>query len=45
MKTFLRGVALAALGLLALAPGSARAQIVENGPYYALPSWDQQLPP
>ena len=31
-------------GLLALAAIPANAQTVANGPYYATPSWDQQLP-
>lgn len=43
MKTLLRMFGLAILGALALA-GAARAQISEPGPYYAQPSWDQQLP-
>ena len=30
-----------AIGLVA---GSALAQTTANGPYYATPSWDQQLP-
>lgn len=29
---------------MAIAAATARAQTVANGPYYALPSWDQTLP-
>lgn len=43
MKKSLRVFGLAVLGTLALA-GAANAQISANGPYYPLPSWDQQLP-
>jgi Protein of unknown function (DUF1566) len=34
---------LVSLGMIALASGSAGA-VNANGPYYATPSWDQQLP-
>lgn len=37
-------LALSMLGTLAVASAPAGAQISENGPYYALPSWDQQIP-
>jgi len=37
-------VALSMLGTLAVASAPAGAQISQNGPYYALPSWAQQLP-
>jgi Protein of unknown function (DUF1566) len=37
-------LALSVLGTLAAASPPAGAQISENGPYYALPSWAQQLP-
>ena len=39
-------LALAMLGTLATANGGrpADAQITESGPYYANPSWDQQIP-
>jgi len=30
--------------MLAFAAGAAHAQTTSNGPYYATPSWDQQLP-
>jgi uncharacterized protein DUF1566 len=43
MKTLLRGVGLAMLGALALT-GAARAYTSKPGSYYAMPSWDQQLP-
>lgn len=42
MKTPL--VALLMLGTLALANGPVNAQVFQDGPYYATPSWDQQLP-
>ena len=32
------------IGMLALAGSLAQAQTTANGPYYATPSWDQQLP-
>lgn len=37
-------LALSMLGTLAAVSPPARAQISQNGPYYALPSWAQQLP-
>src|SRR5215469_107421 len=37
-------LALTVLSMLGIANGSARAQITQNGPYYASPSWDQSLP-
>ena len=43
MKRLLRAAGVAMLGALAFA-GAADAQISEPGPYYSLPSWDQQLP-
>jgi hypothetical protein len=42
MKKLLLGVLM--LGGLALANGPASAQTFQNGPYYANPSWDQQIP-
>jgi len=41
MKKSLFAVALA---IAILASGSVSAQTISNGPYYATPSWDQQLP-
>jgi Protein of unknown function (DUF1566) len=44
-QRFMRG--LLSLGLLigaALTAGPAQAQTIANGPYYAMPSWDQTLP-
>ena len=35
---------LAAFGFAALAVSPAAAQTTANGPYYAVPSWDQTLP-
>src|SRR5436190_309921 len=32
------------LGALALANVSVNGQTFQNGPYYAIPSWDQQIP-
>jgi hypothetical protein len=43
MKTLLRAVSVAILGAPAFA-GAGHAQISEPGPYYSLPSWDQQFP-
>jgi hypothetical protein len=37
-------VGLIALGGLTLGAGPAQAQTTANGPYYATPSWNQQLP-
>ena len=37
-------LAFVTLGMLAAAGGAARAQSFQNGPYYANPSWDQQIP-
>jgi len=37
-------LAFVTLGMLAAAGGAARAQSFQNGPYYANPSWDQQMP-
>ena len=42
MKHSLLAVAL--LAALALANGPVNAQLFQNGPYYANPSWDQQIP-
>ena len=36
--------ALISLGLATFAVTPAHAQTTANGPYYAMPSWDQQLP-
>jgi hypothetical protein len=44
MKELLRLVALTMLGICVLAAGRVEAQVSQNGPYYANPSWDQQLP-
>lgn len=41
MRKLLSSIALAAL---AVASGPVTAQTTGNGPYYANPSWDQQLP-
>jgi len=41
VRKLLSSIALAAL---AVASGPAAAQTTGNGPYYANPSWDQQLP-
>jgi hypothetical protein len=35
---------LGVLGLLAMTSGPVTAQIFQNGPYYATPSWDQKTP-
>jgi hypothetical protein len=35
---------LVALGALAFASGPVNAQTFQNGPYYANPAWDQQIP-
>lgn len=43
MRALLRAVGGVILGALAFA-GAAHAQISEPGPYYSLPSWDQQFP-
>jgi hypothetical protein len=43
MKRLLRAAGMAMLGALSFF-SVARAQISEPGPYYSLPSWDQQLP-
>jgi hypothetical protein len=32
------------LGICVLAAGRVEAQVSQNGPYYANPSWDQELP-
>ena len=37
-------LALSMLGTLAVASAPAGAQISQNGSYYALPSWNQQIP-
>jgi hypothetical protein len=37
-------LALLMLGTLALVNGPVSGQIVQDGPYYATPSWDQQIP-
>ena len=37
-------LALAVLGTATLASGPISAQTFQNGPYYANPSWDQQIP-
>ena len=42
MKKLVRG--LVTLGALALATGPASGQTFQNGPDYATPSWDQQIP-
>src|SRR5437773_12899 len=42
MKRLLLAVVI--LGGLAMADGSANGQTFQNGPYYATPSWDQQIP-
>jgi Protein of unknown function (DUF1566) len=39
-----RLVASTILGIGILAGARANAQVFENGPYYANPSWDQQIP-
>jgi len=44
MKCLLWTVAVGALGAFIAAGGPADAQISQNGPYYATPSWDQKLP-
>ena len=44
MKEMKRLVASTILGTCILAGGRADAQVFEKGPYYAYPSWDQQLP-
>jgi len=45
MKNSLSAIASAiTVAITILAGGSASAQTVSNGPYYATPSWDQQLP-
>jgi Protein of unknown function (DUF1566) len=38
------GIGLMASVVFAFVAGSAQAQTTANGPYYATPSWDQQLP-
>ena len=43
MKSIMQAVVVAGFAALALT-GAARAQITENGPYYAAPSWDQTFP-
>jgi hypothetical protein len=43
MIKLVRAVGVAMLGALAFA-GAALAEISEPGPYYSLPSWDQQFP-
>jgi hypothetical protein len=37
-------LALALLGMATLTSGPTSAQTFQNGPYYANPSWDQQIP-
>jgi hypothetical protein len=37
-------IGLFCMGLVAFTTAPARAQTTGNGPYYATPSWDQQLP-
>jgi hypothetical protein len=37
-------LALLVLGTLAFASGPVSSQIFQDGPYYANPSWDQQMP-
>jgi Protein of unknown function (DUF1566)/Cohesin domain len=44
MNNSVRLVASMLLGISILAGGHANAQVFQNGPYYANPSWDQQLP-
>ena len=44
MRELLRLVGLTITGMCVLAGGRAEAQVSQNGPYYANPSWDQQLP-
>ena len=39
-----RSLAVIVLGLATFTAVAAHAQTTANGPYYALPSWDQQLP-
>ena len=43
-KHFLKTSAALATAFLLLGTGSASAQTAVNGPYYAVPSWDQTLP-
>jgi hypothetical protein len=43
MKNLVRLFAIS-IGALALLSGTARAQTPQNGPYYAMPSWDQDIP-
>lgn len=43
-KSFVGTSALVMLTLLTFSVGKATAQTTANGPYYAWPSWDQQLP-
>jgi len=38
------GIWLIALAVFAFTASSVEAQVTANGPYYATPSWDQQLP-
>jgi len=38
------GIVLVASTVLAFVAGASEAQTVANGPYYATPSWDQQIP-
>src|SRR5271169_1120634 len=44
MEKLLRLVGLTILSTCMLVAGRAAAQVSQNGPYYANPSWDQQLP-
>ena len=44
MKTFCARIAIVTVVLLAAGAGAVHAATVAPGPYYATPSWDQQLP-
>ena len=44
MNKPVRLVASAILSMSILAGARANAQVNQNGPYYATPSWDQQIP-
>ena len=46
MNTILRqALALFAVPAMLIFAGPAQSQTTSNGPYYALPAWDQSLPP
>jgi len=44
MKHKLLALGIIVLGMVAFGTSPAAAQTAANGPYYATPSWDQQLP-